>query len=111
MIVLPVNVNDQQHRGHIRSGASLPERVPALLSRPAIDAVGRNKAVFVLENKRGHLERDSIVNFLIAMILRFVPFVTHRVYTDCIAVPLVGISATFRLLFLRQSVNMQTVHA
>jgi hypothetical protein len=85
MIILPINVYDQQHGSHIRAEANFTERVPALLSRPAIDSIGPDEAVFVLEDERGHFERDSIVNLLVATVFRFGPFVSHRVYTQCIA--------------------------
>ena len=61
--------------------ANFAERMPPLCPRPAVDAIGPNKAVFVLEDERGHFERDSIVKLLVAVIFRFVPFVTHSVYT------------------------------
>jgi hypothetical protein len=87
MIVLPANVNDQQHRRYVRSDANLPNRVRELLSRLAIDTVGSDETALVFENERGQFERDSIVVLLVPMNFRLVQFVSHRVYTDCIAFP------------------------
>src|SRR5260370_1006710 len=57
--------------------------MPALFFRLAIDAVRVDEAAFVLEHQSRQFKRDSIVFPLVPKVLRFVPLVTHRVYTYC----------------------------
>jgi hypothetical protein len=80
-IVLPVCVNNQQHGASPGLYPGCANRMPALFLRPAVGAVRVYEAAFVLKHQCRQLKRDSIVSPLVSKILRFVPFVTHRVYT------------------------------
>jgi hypothetical protein len=80
-IVLPVDVNNQQHGPSPAFNLSCANRMPALLLRLAIDAVRADQAALVLERQRRQFKRNSVALPLVPKILRLVPFVTHRVYT------------------------------
>ena len=77
-------MNHKQNGGSSRLVLNCTNRVPALFSSHGIDAVTYDQAKLVLEDKSGHLERDSIVGPLVSLVLCFVPFVAHAVYTQCI---------------------------
>jgi hypothetical protein len=80
-IVLPLRVNYQQHGTSPGFYPGCANRMPALFLRPAAGAVRVYEAAFVLKHQRRQLKRDSIVSPLVPKVFRFVPFVTHRVYT------------------------------
>ena len=61
MIVLPIRVNDQQHRSRAGRNSSRAECMPSFLPRPAVYAVCTDEAVFVFKDERGQFKRDSFV--------------------------------------------------
>lgn len=76
-----MNYQQDYRRGRLDGYSA--DRVPAHFSR-IVDVVRTYQAVFVFENERCQLERDSGVFALVLAILRFVPFVSHSVYTQSI---------------------------
>jgi hypothetical protein len=78
---LPADVNHKQHGNNSRLITNRADRVPALLSRHSIDAVRYDQAELILEDESGQFERDSAMIPLVPQILRFVPFISHDVYT------------------------------
>ncbi len=74
-------MNYKQHGGYFRLLTNGADRVPALLSRHGIDAVGYDQAKLILEDESGQFKRDSAVIPLVSQILCFVPFVSRYVYT------------------------------
>jgi hypothetical protein len=80
-IVLPVHMNNQQHGSGPGFNPNCANRMPALFFRLAVDAVRLDEAAFVLEHQRRQFKRDSVVFPLVPKVLRFIPFVAHRVYT------------------------------
>jgi len=56
MLILPVYVDDQQQDSNCRFWLSHPKDVPALFSRPIVDAIHVDKATLVFENQRRQIE-------------------------------------------------------
>jgi hypothetical protein len=80
-MVLSVRVNNDQDGRGLRFNLSRAERMPALFIGFGVDAVGIDKAALVLEDQRRQFKRDSVVLALVLQVLRFIPLVTHCVYT------------------------------
>ena len=64
-----------------RFGLRYADRVPALFFRVGIDAVRIDQTSLVGEHQCCELKRDPVVFAPVPQVLRFVPFVTHCVYT------------------------------
>jgi predicted DCC family thiol-disulfide oxidoreductase YuxK len=76
-------MDNEQHDTGSRFNLNRTHRMPALFFCIPIDAVRIDQATFVLEDQRGQFKGNSVVFSLVPTILRLIPFVTHRVYTQC----------------------------
>ncbi len=81
MSILPIHVNHQQYSLKGRVELYTPYRIPSNFPRFRIDPIRDDEAVAIFERERSKLEGNTCMPALIKKVLRFIPLITHPVYT------------------------------